>query len=55
MSEPVRGARAAPPDVAMIKLSKHTADEMGGRSILIPYIEAALASPDHVVWDPTDP
>ncbi len=39
----------------MIKLSKHTADEMCGRRILLCYIEAALAAPDRVTGDPTDP
>jgi hypothetical protein len=32
----------------MVKLSKHTADEMEGRGILLSYIEAALTSPDRV-------
>jgi hypothetical protein len=39
----------------MIKLSKHTADEMGERGILLSYIEAALAAPDRVTGDPADP
>jgi hypothetical protein len=39
----------------MIKLSKHTADEMTGRGILDSYIEAALTSPDRVTDDATDP
>jgi hypothetical protein len=39
----------------MIKLSKHTTDEMGGRKIMLSYIEDALASPDRVTGDPTDP
>lgn len=39
----------------MIKLSKHTADEMGKRRILLRYIEATLGFPDRVVQDPTDP
>src|SRR2546423_12300483 len=39
----------------MVKLSKHAADEMAGRAILLSYIEAALASPDRVVQDMTDP
>ena len=39
----------------MVKLSKHTADEMAGRGILLSYIEAALTSPDRVVRDMTDP
>ena len=39
----------------MIKLSKHTADEMESRGILFSYIEAALASPDRLAPDATDP
>jgi hypothetical protein len=39
----------------MIKLSKHTADEMQGRGILLSYIEAALTSPDRLTQDATDP
>jgi hypothetical protein len=39
----------------MIKLSKHTADEMGGGSALPSYIEDALAAPDRVSANPTDP
>ena len=39
----------------MIKLSKHTADEMGGRGILLAYIEATLAAPDRATLDPKDP
>jgi Domain of unknown function (DUF4258) len=39
----------------MVKLSKHTADEMEERSILLSYIEAALTSPDRVARDATDP
>ena len=39
----------------MIKLSKHAADEMGGRGILQSHIEAALASPDRIAQDATDP
>jgi hypothetical protein len=39
----------------MVKLSKHTADEMEGRGILLSYIEAALTSPGRVVQDMTDP
>jgi hypothetical protein len=39
----------------MVKLSKHTVDEMEGRGILLAYIEAALISPDRVVQDATDP
>jgi hypothetical protein len=38
----------------MIRLSKHITDEMGGRSIRLEYIEATLATPDHVTADPTD-
>jgi len=40
---------------AMVRLSKHTTDEMEGRGILLSYIEAALTSPDRVVPDMTDP
>jgi Domain of unknown function (DUF4258) len=39
----------------MIKLSKHTADEMAGRGIRFAYIEAALTAPDRVAQDATDP
>ena len=39
----------------MIRLSKHTADEIEGRGILLSYIEAALSSPDRVAQDVTDP
>jgi hypothetical protein len=39
----------------MVKLSKHIADEMGGRGILLSYIEAALTAPDRVAQDTTDP
>ena len=39
----------------MLKLSKHTADEMDGRGIRLAHIEAALTSPDRVVPDPKDP
>jgi hypothetical protein len=39
----------------MIVLSKHTADEMARRSITLAYIEAAVARPDRVTGDPTDP
>ena len=39
----------------MVRLSKHTADEMGGRKITTSYIEAALARPDWTIPDPTDP
>jgi hypothetical protein len=39
----------------VVKLSKHTADEMAGRGILLSYIEAALTAPDRVAADPTDP
>jgi hypothetical protein len=39
----------------MVKLSKHTTDEMEGRGILLSYIEAGLTSPDRVVQDMTDP
>ncbi len=39
----------------MIRLSKHTSDEMAGRGITLGYIEATLAHPDWTVPDPTDP
>ena len=39
----------------MIKLSKHTSDEMEARGILYSYVEAALTSPDRVTKDATDP
>jgi hypothetical protein len=39
----------------VIKLSKHTADEMGGRGIDLAYIETAIRAPDRVTDDPTDP
>ncbi len=39
----------------MVKLSKHTTDEMEVRGILLSYIEAALTSSDRVVTDTTDP
>jgi hypothetical protein len=39
----------------MVMLSKHTTDEMEGRSILLSYVEAALTSPNRVVQDMTDP
>ena len=39
----------------MLRLSKHTAEEMDGRRIRLTYIEAALASPDRVASDPNDP
>ena len=39
----------------MVKLGKHTTDEMEGRGILLSYIEAALISPDRVARDATDP
>jgi hypothetical protein len=38
----------------MIRLSKHTADEMEGRQILRAYIDAALAVPDLTVPDRHD-
>jgi hypothetical protein len=38
----------------MLRLSKHTIDEMEGRGILLSYIVAALASPDRAAPDPTD-
>lgn len=36
----------------MIRLSKHTTDEMTGRGISLAYIEAALAAPDRQTPDP---
>ena len=39
----------------MIKLSKHTSDEMEARGILHSHIEATLTSPDRVAEDATDP
>jgi hypothetical protein len=39
----------------MIKLSKHTNNEMGGRGISRTYIKAAVISPDRATDDPTDP
>jgi hypothetical protein len=36
----------------MVKLSKHTVDEMDGRGISLTNIEAALASPDRQTPDP---
>jgi hypothetical protein len=39
----------------MVKLSKHTAAKMGRRSSVLSYIEQALAAPDRVTGDPTDP
>ena len=39
----------------MVKLSKHTADEIKRGGILLSYIEAALTSPDRVAQDVTDP
>ena len=36
----------------MIKLSRHTAEEMDGRRIRLAYIELALASPDRRMPDP---
>ena len=38
----------------MVRLSKHTVDEMEGRGILFSYIKAALASPDRLARDATD-
>ena len=35
----------------MLKLSQHIADEMGGRSIRLAYIETAIAAPD---WQTAD-
>jgi hypothetical protein len=39
----------------MIRLSKHIAREMDSRGIRLEYIETALAAPDRVTGDPTDP
>lgn len=39
----------------MIKLSNHTAREMIRRNITSAFIEAAVAMPDRVTADPTDP
>jgi hypothetical protein len=39
----------------MIRLSKHTADEMGRRGIRLAYIAAALVAPARVTLDPKDP
>jgi len=39
----------------MVRLSKHTIDEMVSRRIERAYIEAALALPDRVMPDATDP
>jgi hypothetical protein len=39
----------------MIRLSKHTVDEMDGRRISLAFIEAAAAAPDGFSIDPTDP
>jgi hypothetical protein len=36
----------------MVKLSRHTTDEMDGRGISLAHIETALASPD---WQAPDP
>jgi Domain of unknown function (DUF4258) len=38
----------------VVRLSRHTADEMEGRQILRAYIDAALASPDLVIPDRND-
>jgi hypothetical protein len=38
----------------MIRLSKHIADEMAGRRILLSYVEATVAAPDRETTDPTD-
>ena len=56
LASPLVGKAAAwVVEPAMVKLSKHTADEMEGRGILLSYIEAALTSPDRVVRDLTNP
>jgi hypothetical protein len=39
----------------MIRLSKHTRDEMTGRAITQAFIEATLANPDVTMADPGDP
>lgn len=39
----------------VVKLSKHTSDEMAGRGIRLAYIEAAISLPDRVGADPSDP
>jgi hypothetical protein len=39
----------------VIKLSKHIADEMGGRGITLAYIETAISLPDRVAADASDP
>jgi hypothetical protein len=39
----------------MIRLSKHTCDEMAGRGIRLDFIEAAIAAPDYTDRDPIDP
>ena len=39
----------------MVRLSKHTADEMQGRGITLPFIEAPLTSPDETEPDPVRP
>jgi hypothetical protein len=36
----------------MVRLSKHTVDEMDGRGISLAYIERALVSPDQQTADP---
>ena len=39
----------------LIRLSRHTSDEMPRRGIVLSYIEAALANADWTMPDPTDP
>ena len=39
----------------MIKLSKHTTDEMASRGVSQGYIERTLTTPDRVVPDPVQP
>jgi hypothetical protein len=38
----------------MIKLSKHTADEMNRRGIALAYIAAVIAAPERSMIDPKD-
>jgi hypothetical protein len=39
----------------VFKLGKHTSDVMDGRSIILACMEHAVAAPDRVTDDPTDP
>ncbi len=41
--------------MSTIKLSKHTAREMGGRGILFAYIVSVIGSPERTMVDPNDP